>query len=50
MSQCFPKSKSLGESTKVELDLSNYTAKVDLKNATGVDVDKWYTDKFKNVN
>ena len=37
MSECFPKSKSLGINVKVELDLSNYATKADLKNAMGVD-------------
>ena len=37
MSDYFPKPKSLGTNLKVELDLYNYTTKVDLKNASGVD-------------
>ena len=37
MSEYFPEPKSFGGLGKVELDLSNYAAKVDLKNATGVD-------------
>ena len=37
MSEYFSKSKSLGGRVKVELDLSNYATKADLKNATGVD-------------
>ena len=37
MSEYFPKPKSLGASVKVELDLSNYARKADLKNATDVD-------------
>ena len=37
MSEYFPKPKSLGANVKVELDLSNYATKADLKNATGVD-------------
>ena len=37
MSEYFPKPKSLRASVKVELDLSNYATKADLKNATGVD-------------
>ena len=37
ISKYFPKQKPLGGSVKVELDLSNYTTKADLKNATGVD-------------
>ena len=32
MSKCFPEQKSLGGRVKVELDLSNYVAKPDLKN------------------
>ena len=36
MSEYFPKSKSLEVNVKVELDLSNYTTKTDLKNATEV--------------
>ena len=31
----FPELKSLGDRVKVELDLSNYATKADLKNATG---------------
>ena len=61
----FPEPKYLGEKVKVELDLSNYATKADLKNATGVDtsrfakkvdlsnlisnVDKLEIDKLKNV-
>ena len=37
MSEYFPEPKSLGGKVKVELDLSNYATKADLKNATGVD-------------
>ena len=37
MSEYFPKSNSLGVNVKVELGLSNYATKTDLKNATGVD-------------
>ena len=37
MSEYFPEPKSLGETVKVELDLSNYAANIDLGNATGVD-------------
>ena len=37
MSEYFPEPKSLGGKVKVELDLSNYAIKADLKNATGVD-------------
>ena len=65
MSQYFPEPKSLGGKVKVELDLSNYATKTDLKNATGIDtssfakkvdlanlksnVDKLDIDKLKNV-
>ena len=37
MSEFFPKPKSLGTNVKVELDLSNYATKADLKNATDID-------------
>ena len=37
MSEYFPEPKSSGRRMKVELDLSNYATKADLKNATGVD-------------
>ena len=37
MIEYFPKPKSLETNIKVELDLSNYEKKTDLKNATGVD-------------
>ena len=36
MSEYFAESKSLGRKVKIELDLSNYATKADLKNATGV--------------
>ena len=35
MSEYFPEPNSLGK-VKVELDLSNYAAKTNLKNATGI--------------
>ena len=38
MSEYFPKPKSFGANVKVELDLSNYATKADLKNATGFDI------------
>ena len=38
MIKYFSKPKSLGAKVKVELDWSNYAAKADLKNATGVDI------------
>ena len=45
MGEYFSKPRSLGENVKVELYLSNYVTKTDLKNVTGV-----ATSKFaKNV-
>ena len=60
-----PKPKSLGANIKVELDLSNYATKANVKNAAGVDtlnfpktydlanlkpdVDKSDIDKLKNL-
>ena len=41
MSEYFPEPKSFGGRLKVELDLSNYTIKADLKTATGVDTSKF---------
>ena len=38
MSEYFPEPKSLEGRVKVELDLSNYATKADLKNETGVDI------------
>ena len=65
MSVYFPEQKFLGGKVKVEVDLSNYATKADLKNGTGVDtlsfakkvdlvnlisdVDKLDINKFKNV-
>ena len=65
MSEYFPRPKSLEANVKVQLDLSNYATKADLKNATGVDtldsaketdlanlksdVDKLDIDNLKNV-
>ena len=65
MSEYLSEPKSSGGRVKVELDLSNYAAKADLKNETGVDtskfaknidlaslksnVDKLDIDKLKNV-
>ena len=37
MSEYFPELTSSGGRVKVELDLSNYATKADLKNETGVD-------------
>ena len=41
MSWYFPELKSSGGRVKVELDLSNYAAKADLKNVIGVDTSKF---------
>ena len=41
MSEYFPESTSSGGEVKVELDLSNYAIKGDLKNAIGVDKSKF---------
>ena len=65
MSEYFPEPNSSGERVKVDLDLSNYATKADLKKETGVDtpklnkktelanlksdVDKLDIDKLKNV-
>ena len=65
MGEYFPKPNSLGGNVKVELDLSDYVTKTDLKNATGADtssftkridlanlksdVDKLDIDKLENV-
>ena len=56
MSEYFPEPKSSGGKLKVELYLSNYATKADLKKATGVDtsnfksnVDELDVDKLKNV-
>ena len=65
MNKYFPEPKSLGEKVKVELYLSYYATKTDLKTPTGVatssfaknvdlanwksDIDKLDIDKFKNV-
>ena len=65
MSEYFRKPKYLGGKLKVELDLSKYARKSDLKNATGIniskfakktdlvnsksEVDKLNIDKFKDI-
>ena len=46
MSEYFQEQKPSGGRVKVELDLSNYAAKLDFKNAT---VDQLDIDKLKNV-
>ena len=65
MSEYFLEPKSLGKTVKVELEMSNYATKIELKNVTGFDmskvakkidvanlkynVDKLDIDKLKNV-
>ena len=65
MSEYFLEPKSFGGTARVELDLSNYATKADLKNGTGFnitkfgkkvdsanlksDADKLDTDKLKNI-
>ena len=65
MSEYFPKQNSSATDVKVELDLSNYVTKIDLKNAASVDIlcfvkktdlpnsnsdeDKLNIDKLKNI-
>ena len=41
MTEYFLEPRSLGAVVKFELDLSNYTAKADLKNAAGVGTSKF---------
>ena len=41
MIEYFSEPKSLGERVEVELDLSNFATKADLKNAAGVDASKF---------
>ena len=41
MSEYFPTSQSLGVNVKIELDLSNYARKGDLKDTAGVDISKF---------
>ena len=41
MNEYFPEPKSSGGRVKVELDLSSYATRADLKNATGVDISKF---------
>ena len=45
MNKYFTEPKSSGQSVKSQLDLPNYTTKVDLKNGTGVDTSK-FVKKF----
>ena len=48
MSEYFPDPKSLGGRVKVELDLSNYATKADLKNAKGAK-NKKIEDKIPDI-
>ena len=41
MSKYFPRPKPFGGNVKVELDLSNYATKSDLKNTIGVDTSQF---------
>ena len=41
MSEYFPEPNSLGGRVKVELHLSNYVTKSDIKNAAGADASKF---------
>ena len=41
MSEYFPEPNSLGGRVKVELHLSNYVTKADIKNAAGADASKF---------
>ena len=41
MIEYFPEPKSFGRTVKIELDLSNYAIKADLKDATGADTLKF---------
>ena len=43
MSTYYPPCKSSGQNVKVELDLTNYATKTDLKNITHVDVSSYAT-------
>ena len=38
MSEYFPKPKYLGANVRVQLDLSSYATKADLKNAAGIGI------------
>ena len=43
MSTCYPPYKSSSNNIKIELDLSNYATKDDVKNITHVDVSSYAT-------
>ena len=46
MSQYFPPYRSSGRNIKVELDLSSYETKTDLKNVTHVDVSSFASKTY----
>ena len=47
ISQYLPKPyRSFGWNVKVELDLSSYATKAELKNATGIDISKFAAKSF----
>ena len=46
MSECFPKPKFSRANLKVDLDLSNYATKADLKNPAGVDASDFVKKKL----
>ena len=50
INEYFPKPKSLGGNVKVELNLSNYATKSDLKNATGIDAISDFAKKTELAN
>ena len=49
MTEYFLEPKSFGGRAKVELDLFNYAAKVNLKNGTGIDISKFITKCLKSL-
>ena len=50
INEYFPKPKSLGGNVKVELNLSNYATKSDLKNVTGIDAISDFAKKTELAN
>ena len=44
MSEYFPKSKSTGEKVKVQLDLSKYETKADIKSTTDTLIKGWFSN------
>ena len=47
MSEYFPKPRRLGGNMKVELDVSNYATKADLRNATGFAKKSWFSKLYR---